>query len=87
MIEFSKEEKALILQYAKRGDKRWEALSFYAVILLPLLTFAIFGLIRQDVTAMSIAFFGLFLSALWFIFSQDRPSKLFCSICRKLEEQ
>jgi hypothetical protein len=86
MIEFTKEEKVLIHQYAKRGDRHWEALSFYAVILLPLLAFAIFGLVRQDVIAMSIAFFGLFLSALWYIFSQGRPSNLFCSICKKLEE-
>ncbi len=86
MIDFSKEEQYLIQQYAKKGDRRWEALSFYAVILLPLLAFAVYGLVRQDIIAMSFAFFGLFLPVLWYIFTQAQYSKLLHSICKKLEE-
>jgi hypothetical protein len=86
MIDFSKEERYLIAYFTKKGDRQWEQLSHSAVILAPLLGFAVYGIIRQDCIALAIAFFGFFLFEIWHFFSTAQYSKSLHSLCKKLEE-
>lgn len=87
MINFSDEEHALISRAA--GIKRdiWDYLSFYASILIPFTSFAVYGLIQGNIISIAISFAGLLMFELWQIRQNYKSAKVFRSICTKLQNK
>ncbi|MHB8653660.1 MAG: hypothetical protein ACYDA9_07260 [Terriglobia bacterium] len=85
MVDFSGEERHLISYFASMGADKLGLLFFNAAMLVPFVLFAVYGLYRQDVIALAVAFFGLLIYQTWRISRELKHSKTFTSICKKLE--
>ncbi len=83
-MDFTSDERSLISYFAQQESSlhRW---GFYAAGLIPIFAFGGYGLMRQDIVALGMAFFALFGFLLWHISASRRYGNLLASICRKLE--
>jgi hypothetical protein len=63
-LKLTPEERAALRRWRAQYDTP-RRLGYYAAILLPMVWFAIYGVIRRDVVAVSIAFAGILLYQLW----------------------
>jgi hypothetical protein len=59
-------------------------LGFYAAILVPIVVFAIYGLVRRDIVAMGIAFGGLLLYQIWKIATDLSRIAIYRSLMTKM---
>jgi hypothetical protein len=82
-LDFTPDEQSLISRYAQQDSAlhRW---GFHLAVLLPIAAFAGYGLLRQDLVAMAVAFFSLSGFMLWYIAASARYARVLASICRKL---
>lgn len=87
MADFSDEERYVISYFARMGPDKLGRLFFNAAMLVPFVLFAVYGLYRQDAIALAVAFFGLLIYQTWLISRELKYSKVFCSICKKLENR
>ena len=83
-MDFTPDERSMISYFAQHESPmhRW---GFYFATLTPIFAFAGYGLLRQDLVALGMAFFALFGFLLWHLSASRRYAPLLTSICRKLE--
>lgn len=84
-MDFTPEERTLIAYLARQQGSPHEW-GFYLAILVPILAFAGYGVLRQDVIALGIAFLALLGLLAWYMRAGGQSSALLASICRKLEQ-
>ncbi|MGB0132467.1 hypothetical protein [Dokdonella sp.] len=84
-MNFTSDEKALISYFAHQEGSlnRW---GFYLAALVPIFAFGGYGLLRQDLVALGMAFFAQLGFLLWHVSASRRYSRILASICRKLED-
>jgi hypothetical protein len=83
MLQFTLEEQRLIASYTRdRGPRDW--MSFYVAVLVAPIGFALYGMVKGDVIAMAVAFFGLLALVAWGVSSAIRDWRLVKAICVKL---
>jgi hypothetical protein len=84
-LDFSAEERALLNAWQVRSQTT-ERLGFYATVLAPMAIFAVYGLLKRDVIAEFIAFFGLFLFLLWRLSAENSRARVYRSMMSKIIE-
>lgn len=84
-MDFTPDERSLISYLAQQESAlhRW---GFYLAALGPIFAFGGYGLLRQDLVALGMAFFALLGFLIWHVSASRRYSHLLESICRKLEQ-
>ncbi|GLQ97878.1 hypothetical protein [Dyella mobilis] len=85
-INFTPDEKRYIA-YFTRLDKPIYRWGFYSAWLVPILAFGSYGLLRQDIVALGMAFFGLLFFTLWRIASSFRSQRIVASILDKVADE
>ena len=83
---FTTEERALVHSWSVRGG-RGSWLAYYAAILVPMVLFAVYGVIKRDVIAVAIAFGGLLLYQLWNIAHDHSRRDIYRSLMMKVAER
>ena len=84
-MDFTPDERSLISYFAQEESSlhRW---GFYLAALVPIFAFGGYGIVRQDLVALGMAFFGLFGFFIWYVSASRRYSRSLASICRKIEQ-
>jgi hypothetical protein len=83
-IDFSPQEKRLLRElYRHSSVSRW---SWYVVYLLPMIVFAGYGVMQQDVVAIAVAFGALFLFLVWTLSGGVQSTKFLREIFTKYED-
>lgn len=83
-LDLTPDEAGLVERLAHERQGAPQRLLFYAVVLAPLVAFAVHGVRRDDVDAILVAFGGLFFFNLWHVVEEVRHTGRFQSIFRKL---
>lgn len=83
-LDLTAEEHALLQRWCAQSSSVRVYLGYYGAILLPMIAFAIYGLIKRDVIALSIAFAGLLIYQLYRIATDFDRSGLYQSLFRKI---
>ncbi|MBK7975392.1 MAG: hypothetical protein IPK07_19610 [Deltaproteobacteria bacterium] len=83
-LDLSPEELNLVERLAHERQGARQRLAFYAVVLAPLVAFAVHGVRRSDLDAVAVAFGGLLLFNLWHLAEELRQAPRFQSIFRKV---
>ena len=86
-VAFTPEERALLMRRSGRSQDMGSRIAFYLAILLPMVAFAIYGLVRRDVVAIAIAFGGILLYQLWTIAYEFARVETYRSLMTKLAER
>ena len=83
-MAFSSEERALITSYA-RLHSTFHYSGFLFATLAPIFAFAVYGWIRYDIIALTLAFMGLAGFMLWYLVRARQSTRILTAICRKIE--
>lgn len=83
-LDLSPEELSLVERLAHERQGARQRLLFYAVVLAPLVAFAVHGVRKGDLDALLTAFGGLLLFNLWHLAEEIRHARHFQSILRKV---
>jgi hypothetical protein len=83
-LDLTAEEHALLQRWCAQSSSVRVYLGYYGAILLPMIAFAIYGLIKHDAIALSIAFAGLLIYQLYRIATDIDRSGLYQSLFRKI---
>jgi hypothetical protein len=85
--EFTPEERALMHSWSGRRHAMGSWLAFYAAILMPMVAFAAYGVVKRDVIAVAIAFGGVLLYQLWSIAHDFSRRETYRSLMTKIAER
>lgn len=83
-MEFTTDERSLI-SYCARQESALHYWGVYFAALTPIFVFSVYGLFRQDVVALGVAFFVLLGLLLWRLSVIRCHRTLLASICHKLD--
>lgn len=80
---FTEEELALIKQYAANSSAL-SNLGFYSSVIFAPIAFAIYGYLKEDTLAVSVAFIGLLAFVIWMVVSTLSAGRILGGVCEKL---
>jgi hypothetical protein len=83
-LDLTAEEHALLQRWCAQSSSVRLYLGYYGAILLPMIAFAIYGFLKRDAIALSIAFAGLLIYQLYRIATDFDRSGLYRSLFKKL---
>ena len=86
-IAFTPEERALLHSWSGRGRYAGSWVAYYAAILIPMVVFAVYGVVKRDVVAVAIAFGGILLYQLWSIANDLSRREIYRSLMTKVAER
>ena len=84
-IKFNDKELELIKTYSVQQSLASNVLFYFCVLFAPM-SFAIYGLIKNDVIALCVAFLGLLIFVFWLISRSLKGASTFTSACQKIIE-
>jgi hypothetical protein len=85
-LELTPEERGLLLRWRAQSETLLAYLGYYGAILLPMVAFAAYGIIKRDVIALSIAFAGLLIYQLYRIATELSQLALYQSLASKIAD-
>ena len=84
--EFTDEEKAVVARLLHRKPSAREALSDYAIYIIPSLAFAIYSTWAHDFVAALVAYGSLLFVAVWYLSYSQKVSRPLFSALQKYEK-
>jgi hypothetical protein len=83
-LDLTPEERALLQRWRGQSEKAFAYFAYYGAILLPIVAFATYGLLKRDVIALAVAFAGLLLHQIHRIVTDLSRSALYRSLANKI---
>lgn len=85
-LNFTEEERSLIAAMTSPRQSVGYRIGAYASALVPVTLIAVYGLMRDDVVAVTVAFGGLLIYVCWQAWGDLRYVAVWAAICRKIAE-
>ena len=85
-LHFTDEERELVDAMARDRHGMASRLGFYAAVLVPVLVFGAYGVIRRDLLATALALVGLAIFVCWNLSEESKYIGLYQSIFRKVAQ-